>query len=135
MMSLARYFGPRDPAHQVRPGCPLRQDWPSLSGTFKVPYFRHAWRRGKPQYSLDSIKATFVSVRTLRITKTATTCAEGLGVTLEVVVAVIQGSTREHFYKSMTSAASSAIWQDVYHVPYASIVLYVSSRPTLKATS
>lgn len=33
--------------------------------------------------------------------------------------------TREQFYKSMTSLASSAIWQDVYHVTYEAIVLYV----------
>lgn len=26
--------------------------------------------------------------------------------------------TREQFYKSMTSDASSAVWQDVYHVPW-----------------
>lgn len=79
----------------------------------------------KPHYSLDTIKATFVSVRALRITKTATTCAEGLGITLEGVVTVIQGITREHFYKSMTSNASSAVWQDVYHVPHGATVLYV----------
>jgi motility quorum-sensing regulator/GCU-specific mRNA interferase toxin len=29
------------------------------------------------------------------------------------------------FYKSMTSFANSAIWQDVYHVPHVAIVLYV----------
>ena len=33
--------------------------------------------------------------------------------------------TREQLYKSMTSVASRAIWQDVYHVPWNGIVLYV----------
>ncbi len=79
----------------------------------------------KPHCSLDIIKATFVTVRSLRITKTATTCAEALGITLEEVVGIIQGMTREQFYKSMTSDANSAIWQNVYHVPHASFVLYV----------
>ena len=79
----------------------------------------------KPHYSLDTIKATFVTVRALRITKTATRCAETIGITLEEVVGIVQGMTREQFYKSMTSDANRAIWQDVYHVPHAAIVLYV----------
>jgi motility quorum-sensing regulator/GCU-specific mRNA interferase toxin len=64
-------------------------------------------------------------VSSLRITKTALTCAEKLGLTLQDVVDVIQSMTREQFFKSMTSIASHAIWQDVYHVPYEGIVLYV----------
>lgn len=79
----------------------------------------------KPHYSLATIKATFVNVRALRITKTATTCAEAIGITLEDVVGIIQNMTREQFYKSMTSDANSAIWQDVYHVPCAALMLYV----------
>ncbi len=68
---------------------------------------------------------TFGTVRVLRITKTATMCAEALEITLTDVVWIIQSMTREQFYKSMTSDANSAIWQDVYHVPYATHVLYV----------
>lgn len=79
----------------------------------------------KPHYALDAIKATFVSVRSLRITKTALSCAEALGLELKDIVAIIQAMTRAQFYKSMTSHASSAIWQDVYHVPHGAIVLYV----------
>ncbi len=79
----------------------------------------------KPHYSLATIKATFVTVRALRITKTATVCAEALDITLEEIVGVIQRMTREQFYKSMTSEANRAIWQDVYHVPHAAILLYV----------
>ena len=79
----------------------------------------------KPHYSLGTIKATFTSVRLLRITKTATRCAEALGITLDSVVTIIQGMTREQFYKAMTSDVNSAIWQDVYHVPHGSLVLYV----------
>ncbi len=79
----------------------------------------------RPHYALDTIKTTFSTPGTLRITKTATSCAERLGITLRDVVMIIQGMTREHFYKSMTSHASSAIWQDVYHVPYKGTILYV----------
>ena len=86
----------------------------------------------KPHYALDTIKATFVSVRTLRITKTATTCAEALELKLQDVVDIIQTMSREQFYKSMTSHANSAIWQDVYHVPRGTIVLYVKFTTDLQ---
>ena len=59
------------------------------------------------------------------MTKTATRCAEALGITLQNVVDIIQGMTREQFYKSMTNQWDSAIWQDVYHVPHDGISLYV----------
>ena len=79
----------------------------------------------RPHYNLGTIKADFSKVSGLRMTKTATTCAETLGITLQDVVQIIQGMTREQFYKSRTSQWSSAIWQDVYHVPLEGIVLYV----------
>jgi len=79
----------------------------------------------KPHYDLGTIKATFSTVRALRITKTAISCAQGLGITLQDVVDIIQCMTREQFYKSMTNDVNSAIWQDVYHVPHGSVVLYV----------
>jgi motility quorum-sensing regulator/GCU-specific mRNA interferase toxin len=86
----------------------------------------------KPHYALGTIKATFTTVRSLRITKTATSCAETIGLTLQDVVNVIQAMTREQFYKSMTSDASSAIWQDVYHVPHGTLVLYVKFTTDLE---
>jgi len=60
----------------------------------------------KPHYDLGTIKATFVSVATLRITRTGTKCAEELGIDLDEVVIVIQGMTRAQFHKSMTSQAT-----------------------------
>jgi motility quorum-sensing regulator/GCU-specific mRNA interferase toxin len=79
----------------------------------------------KPHYALGTIKATFATVLALRMTGSAIRCAEALGLELEDIVAIIQGMTREHFYKSMTSLADVRIWQDVYHVPNGSTVLYV----------
>jgi len=32
---------------------------------------------------------------------------------------------QSHFYKSMTSYRNHQIWQDVYHVPFDDLVLYV----------
>lgn len=95
-----------------------------MTGTLKVPYSRQVEKK-KPHYDLGSIKTTFTSVASLRITKTATTFAEKLGITLDEVVAIIQGMTREQFYKSMTSEWDSRIWQDVYHVLVGNTTLYV----------
>lgn len=111
-----------EPRPWVRTRRPART---TLTGTLKVPYSSSGVEKKKPHYSLDTIKATFVSVLALRITKTATRCAEELGITLEQVVGIIQSMTREQFYKSMTSDANSAIWHDVYHVPHDALVLYV----------
>jgi motility quorum-sensing regulator/GCU-specific mRNA interferase toxin len=79
----------------------------------------------KPHLNLGTIRSTFCEVAALRITTSALRCAQSLGLTLQDIVSIIQGITREHFYKSMTSIANSAIWQDVYHVPYEATVLYV----------
>ena len=79
----------------------------------------------KPHYDLASIKATFATVDALRMTRTAHDCALALGLLLQDVVDLIQEITREQFYKSMTSKANVALWQDVYHVPWGDTVLYV----------
>jgi motility quorum-sensing regulator/GCU-specific mRNA interferase toxin len=79
----------------------------------------------RPHFDLGTIKATFCSVDALRITKSALSCVEALGLTLQDVVRVIQEITRDQFDKSMTSIASSTVWQDVYHVEHGSLVLYV----------
>lgn len=84
-----------------------------------------ALEKRTPHYALDSIKATFTTAASLRMTKTAQDTALSLGVLLADVVTLIQGMTREHFYKSMTSIADHRIWQDVYHVPFEGLVLYV----------
>lgn len=79
----------------------------------------------KPHFDLATIKATFSTTLKLRMTRTASNSAMALGMVLLDIVKLIQGTTREHFYKSMTSEHDSAIWQDVYHVPWADTVLYV----------
>jgi motility quorum-sensing regulator / GCU-specific mRNA interferase toxin len=38
---------------------------------------------------------------------------------------MVQIMKREHFYKSMTSDRDHTVWQDVYHVPFAGLLLYV----------
>jgi motility quorum-sensing regulator/GCU-specific mRNA interferase toxin len=103
------------------PGGSSRKNFPRyLKGTILEPVEKRL-----PHHSLALIQATFSSVVALRMTRTALGCAEALGITLQGVVDIIQALTRTHFYKSMTSHVSSNIWQDVYHVPYRGLVLYV----------
>jgi len=78
-----------------------------------------------PHYSLTTIKATFATADKLRMTQSANNAALSLGFDSAGVVTVIQTINRSHFYKSMTSHADHKIWQDVYHVPANSLVLYV----------
>jgi motility quorum-sensing regulator / GCU-specific mRNA interferase toxin len=90
-----------------------------------VPYWKCGLEKKRHHYDLGTIRSTFCSVDAVRITKTALSCAEALGLTLQNIVDIIQGITREQFYKSMTCVANSAIWQDVYHVAHEATVLYV----------
>ncbi len=78
-----------------------------------------------PHYDLASIQATFVSEVTLNITFSSRNSAFALGLNLDGVVALVQKTTRTHFYKSMTSNHDHRIWQDVYHVPHGDLTLYV----------
>jgi motility quorum-sensing regulator/GCU-specific mRNA interferase toxin len=78
-----------------------------------------------PTYALAGFREEFSSVRALRMTRTAQDAMLRLGMTLQDVVQVVQSMTRRHFYKSMTSHADHRVWQDVYHVPWGPLVLYV----------
>ena len=74
----------------------------------------------KPTYSLTDFKQS-----DFRITKTAQSNAEDLGFEMKDIREVVSTMELKHFYKSMTSYANHKIWQDVYHVPYGDLILYV----------
>ncbi|HEX9399452.1 MAG TPA: type II toxin-antitoxin system MqsR family toxin [Anaeromyxobacter sp.] len=76
----------------------------------------------KPTYDLEGFRQEFCSVKALRMTRTAQDATLRLGLTREDVV---QCMKREHFYKSMTSFDDHRIWQDVYHVSWEDLALYV----------
>ena len=73
-----------------------------------------------PTYSLSEFKNS-----DFRITKTAQKGAEDLGFEMQDIYTVISTMELKHFYKSMTSYANHKIWQDVYHVPYENLILYI----------
>jgi len=79
----------------------------------------------KPTYDLEGFRAEFCSPAALRMTRAAMQCCFDLGLTLDDVVAVVQSMKRVHFYKSMTAYVDSTSWQDVYHVPWDDLTLYV----------
>jgi len=78
-----------------------------------------------PTYDLEGFREEFCSPKALRMTRTAQDTALLLGLTLQDVVQVVQSMKRAQFNKSMTSHANHRIWQDVYHVPWGALVLYV----------
>ena len=73
-----------------------------------------------PSYSLTEFKSSNYS-----ITKTAKITARDLWFDMEGINEVISTMELKHFYKSMTSYANHKIWQDVYHVPYGDLILYI----------
>lgn len=73
-----------------------------------------------PTYSLEEFKNS-----DFNITLTAKKNAYELGFNSEDIHDVISSMELKHFYKSMTSYADHKIWQDVYHVPYKNMILYV----------
>lgn len=79
----------------------------------------------KPTYDLSSVKAAFCQPERLAVTLKARQDATRLGFDDQDIVDAIQSMERRHFYKSMTSFADHAAWQDVYHVPFNGVLLYV----------
>ncbi len=78
-----------------------------------------------PKYDLEGFRLEFTSVRTLRITRKAQECVFRLDLTLDDAVQIVQSMKRSQFYKSMTSFNNHRVWQDVYHVPWEALTLYV----------
>lgn len=73
-----------------------------------------------PSYSLAEFKNS-----DFRITKTANKTASDLGFDKKRIHKVVSSMDLKHFYKSMTSYENHKIWQDVYHVPYGDLILYI----------
>lgn len=79
----------------------------------------------RPTYDLDAVKQVLGSVRTLAITTSALRDATALGFDRNSIAATVQRLERTMFVKSMTTFADHRVWQDVYQVPAAELLLYV----------
>ena len=73
-----------------------------------------------PAYDLEKFKSSDFAVTT-----TAQKTALSLGIDRNEMDIVVSAMNRTHFYKSMTSQYNHKVWQDVYHVSYKGMVLYV----------
>ena len=73
-----------------------------------------------PTYDLDAFKRSKIEIKIA-----AMRGAAALGFGRTDIYAVIKTMNKTHFYKSMTSYQNHRIWQDVYHVPYSGITLYI----------
>ena len=83
--------------------------------------------KSKPSYSLADIKQSFLRIEQLGlcITGTAFRTAQELGFSREDIMTAVQALKSTEFYKSMTSQYDHRIWQDVYHLRFRGLKLYV----------
>ena len=59
------------------------------------------------------------------MTATAFRSAQAIGLERAEVATVVRSMRRDHFYNSMTSNADHRQWQDVYHLPWDRMTIYV----------
>jgi motility quorum-sensing regulator/GCU-specific mRNA interferase toxin len=79
----------------------------------------------RPSYDLISFIDRFDAPDRLEMTMAALKGATEIGLDDSETVAVIQSMQPSDFYKSMTSYADHTVWQDVYHVPWGDVVIYL----------
>jgi len=69
----------------------------------------------KPHYDLSIVQSATRLRGADAFTATALIGAQAMGLEIAQVIEVVCSMGRFDFYKSMTTYASSQIWQDVYH--------------------
>ena len=69
----------------------------------------------KPHYNLQTVQSSVLLRGADSFTATALIGARAMGLEIAEAIKVVCSITRSDFYKSMTTHASSQIWQDVYH--------------------
>jgi motility quorum-sensing regulator/GCU-specific mRNA interferase toxin len=79
----------------------------------------------KPSFDLEAFKAVCGDPQRLKITVTAALSAAALGFDQDEIATIIRSMKLAHFQKSMTSDGDHRKWQDVYHVNWDQMVLYV----------
>ncbi|MBF0354536.1 MAG: type II toxin-antitoxin system MqsR family toxin [Alphaproteobacteria bacterium] len=92
----------------------------------------------KPHYPLAEVQAKVKALGVAAFTKTALDGGRAMRLTSDEMLKVVHGLNQACFYKSMTTHANAAIWQDVYRamtptgkVAYIKITL-VADRPVIQ---
>jgi motility quorum-sensing regulator/GCU-specific mRNA interferase toxin len=79
----------------------------------------------KPHYDLPTVQSAVRLRGADAFTATALIGAQAMGLEIAQAIEVVCSMSRSDFYKSMTTHASSQIWQDVYHPETAGEIAYV----------
>ena len=79
----------------------------------------------RPHHDLEAFKRVCRDADSLPATDTALRDAAILLFERQEIVDAIQSMRRGQFYKSMTAHHDRRQWQDVYHVPWDGLTLYV----------
>lgn len=81
----------------------------------------------RPHHDLDAVKAKFVRVESLEVTRSAIESARALGYGLEDIVEAVQALEGGDFVKSETahSPPNSRVWHDTYNLPWDDRWLYL----------
>jgi motility quorum-sensing regulator/GCU-specific mRNA interferase toxin len=69
----------------------------------------------KPHYDLSMVQSAVRLRGADAFTATALIGAQAMGLITEQAIEVVCSMSRSDFFKSMTTHASSKVWQDVYH--------------------
>ena len=69
----------------------------------------------KPHYDLATVKIALQQRGADAFTATALVGAQAMGLDSALAIRLVCAMTRADFYKSMTTHATSQVWQDVYH--------------------
>lgn len=88
-----------------------------------VPF--ESMEKRRPSFALEAFKAICGDPYRLAITTTAILSAAEAGFDRARISALVRSMRTAHFYKSMTSYRDHRHWQDVYHVPWEGMIVYV----------
>jgi len=69
----------------------------------------------RPHYDLAAVKIAVQQRGADAFTATALVGAQAMGLDWAQAIGLVRAMTQSDFYKSMTTHASSRVWQDVYH--------------------
>lgn len=78
-----------------------------------------------PHYELGAVQAAVRLRGADAFTATALIGARQMGLAISQAIELVCSMNRTNFYKSMTTHASSGIWQDVYHAETIAGVAYI----------
>lgn len=79
----------------------------------------------RPTYDLAAFQQACARRSGVAFTGAAVRGAAELGFGRAEMLEVLRAMERRHFYKSMTSIADHRVWQDVYHAPSPTGLVYV----------